>query len=232
MLKEIRNKLSKLANPEIAKSNARFFKEPVKFYGMKSADVGKVAREFFPAIDKMEKSDVFDLAEKLMQSDIQEEFGIATEFVYRVRKQFDRTDFKIFDKWVKNYINNWAKCDTFCNHSVADLVEKFPELIPDVKKWSSSKNRWVRRAAAVTFILPARHGKFIDDVFEIADAMITDSDDMVQKGYGWALKAASETNPKIVYDFVVARFAKMPRTAYRYAIEKLPADMRKKAMSL
>jgi 3-methyladenine DNA glycosylase AlkD len=60
--------------------------------------------------------------------------------------------------------------------------------------------------------------------------MLTDSDDMVQKGYGWMLKAASEKNQKPVFDFVVSNKKRMPRTALRYAIEKMPEELRKKAM--
>jgi len=232
MLKEIQTTLKKMGDPAVAAAEQKFFKGTLRAHGIKSAAVGKIAREYFPKIDAMEKSDVFDLCEKLMASGYMEEFGIASDFTYRIRKKFDRADFDLFEKWIAEYVDNWAKCDIFCNHTVADLVEKFPDLARRVAGWAKSKNRWVRRAAAVTFILPARHGKFIDTVFAVADELLTDTDDMVQKGYGWALKAASETQPQAVYDFVTARVKRMPRTAFRYAIEKLPADMRKKAMGL
>jgi len=230
MFKEIQNKLLKISNPQVAESGKRFFKEQIKIRGVKTPEVQKLAREYFSQIDIMEKSEVFNLCEDLMKTDYQEEFFIACEFSYRIRKKFEKSDFKIFEKWVSIYINNWAKCDTFCNHTMGTLIEKFPELISEIKKWTMSKNLWVRRASAVTFILSARHGKFIDDVFEIADSLLTDSEDMVQKGYGWALKAASEKYPKRVYDFAVKRVDKMPRTAFRYAIEKLPQEMRQLAM--
>ena len=54
---------------------------------------------------------------------------------------------------------------------------------------------------------------------------------MVQKGYGWMLKEASNHNQKGVFAFVMKHKAKMPRTALRYAIEKLPAILKKKAMA-
>jgi 3-methyladenine DNA glycosylase AlkD len=57
-----------------------------------------------------------------------------------------------------------------------------------------------------------------------------DRDDMVQKGYGWMLKEASKPYQKEVFDFVMRNKAVMPRTALRYAIEKMPADLRAKAM--
>ncbi len=231
MEKEIIEKLKAAGTPERIASAAKFFREPAEFWGLTSAEQQKIAKSYFKQIDAMDKRDVFELAESLYKYNRLESTSMASEFVYRKRADFTKSDFKIFQKWCEKYFTNWAMVDVFFNHSMADLIERFPDLVGELKKWTASKNRWVKRAAAVTFIIPARHGKFHDDVFEIADALLTDPDDMVQKGYGWALKAVGEFDPKRVFDFVTARVKQMPRTAYRYAIEKLPADMRKKAMA-
>jgi len=82
----------------------------------------------------------------------------------------------------------------------------------------------------VSLIIPARRGKFLEDVFDIADILLLDEDDLVQKGYGWMLKEASRLNQRQVFDYVVRQKAVMPRTALRYAIEKMPEDMRRSAM--
>jgi len=54
---------------------------------------------------------------------------------------------------------------------------------------------------------------------------------LVQKGYGWMLKEAANLFPQEVFQYVLKNKAKMPRTALRYAIEKMPAAWRKKALS-
>ena len=89
----------------------------------------------------------------------------------------------------------------------------------------------MKRAAAVSLIIPAKNGMFLKDVFEIADILLTDSDDLVQKGYGWMLKVASQPHQKEVFRYVMKNKAKMPRTALRYAIEKMPKILKKKAMA-
>ncbi len=106
----------------------------------------------------------------------------------------------------------------------------YPKYVDELKEWAKSPNRWVKRAAAVTLILPARKGQFLNDVFDIADILLPDPDDLVQKGYGWMLKAASEAYPKEVFEYVEAKKAVMPRTALRYAIEKMPLELRTQAM--
>jgi 3-methyladenine DNA glycosylase AlkD len=53
---------------------------------------------------------------------------------------------------------------------------------------------------------------------------------MVQKGYGWMLKEASKPHQKEVFDFVMMHKSVMPRTALRYAIEKMPPELKVRAM--
>lgn len=89
----------------------------------------------------------------------------------------------------------------------------------------------MRRAAAVSLIIPARKGLFLKDIFGLAEILLSDSEDMVQKGYGWMLKAASEAYEDNIFSFVMNHKAQMPRTALRYAIEKMPEDMKKQAMA-
>jgi 3-methyladenine DNA glycosylase AlkD len=48
--------------------------------------------------------------------------------------------------------------------------------------------------------------------------------------YGWMLKAASQAHQQDVFDFVVRNKAVMPRTALRYAIEKMPPELKSAAM--
>jgi 3-methyladenine DNA glycosylase AlkD len=208
----------------------RFFTEPVKCYGMKSAVVGKIAKEAFREVKGLHKGEVFGICEELLASGYMEEAGIAADWAYAMRKDFVPADLKVFDEWVNKYIDNWAKCDSLCNHAVGALVEKYPGCVGRLKVWAKSKNRWVRRAAAVSLIIPAKRGMFLPEVFEIADLLLMDGDDMVQKGYGWMLKEASRKHQKEVFDYVVARRDRMPRTALRYAIEKMTAEMRREAM--
>lgn len=106
----------------------------------------------------------------------------------------------------------------------------YPEYIAELKKWATSSNRWVKRASAVTLIIPARKGLFLNDIFEIANILLLDKDDLIQKGYGWMLKAASQAYQQDVFNYIVSKKSVMPRTALRYAIEKMPADLRAEAM--
>lgn len=246
IITDIRQALKESFDEKTKSSFGRFFKEEVKAYGVRTAEVAKIGKLGFQQIKHLPKQEIFDLCEELWKSGYSEEAFIACNWSEYLHKQYKPDDSKIFEHWVNEYVTNWATCDTLCNHTIGTFVMMYPEYIAELKKWATSDNRWVKRAAAVTLIIPARKGLFLNDILEIADTLLLDKDDMVQKGYGWMLKAASlsestatanrpdlETQKEhleAVFNFVMERKAVMPRTALRYAIEKMPLEMKAEAM--
>jgi 3-methyladenine DNA glycosylase AlkD len=230
VLEAVRQELLQSIDEKARESAQRFFKEEVKVHGVKSAQVKKIAAKYFREIRDRDKDEIFSLCENLQQAEYGEEAFIAFEWAYSMRRAYEPGDFQVFERWVDQYVDNWAKCDTLCNHTLGSFVEMYPEFIERLAAWARSENRWLRRASAVTLILPARKGLFLKEVFEISDILLMDEDDMVQKGYGWMLKEASKKHQPEVFDYVMSKKARMPRTALRYAIEKMPVDLKRRAM--
>lgn len=226
----IRNELKENADPEMKRSSQRFFREPITCYGMKTARVTAIAKKYWKEISGRDKNDVFSLCEELYRSGYLEESFIVSDWAYRLKDRYEREDLEVFRHWIDTYITNWASCDGFCNHTMGEFIEKFPETIEELRDWTRSGNRWMRRAAAVSLIIPAKHGRFLDESIGIARLMLTDDDDMVQKGYGWLLKEASRKHTDEIFSFVMANKREMPRTALRYAIELMPKELKAEAM--
>jgi 3-methyladenine DNA glycosylase AlkD len=242
ILTQVRQSLADGAN---AISRDRFFKEgeAAKVYGIQSKEVHKIAEAALRQIKDYPKKTIFALCEELWQSGYMEEIRIACVWTEALQKQYEPTDIFVFERWISDYVNNWADCDTLCNHTVGEFVMMYPEYVARLKEWAKSSNRWLRRAAAVSLIIPARKGMFLDEILEIADILLLDRDDLVQKGFGWMLKAASMSETFVkgnvktkkkhldaVFQFVVKNKSVMPRTALRYAIEKMPPELKAKAM--
>jgi len=230
IIDRLRNELRAVADERSIQALKNFFKEDVKFYGIKNPITEKIGKEIFKSMQHPSKAQVFELCEQLWQSGYMEESMIACHWSYAVHKQYEPEDFAVFERWISEYVTNWAACDTLCNHTVGDFVMMYPEYLSGLKKMTRSDNRWMRRASAVTLIIPARRGLFLPDIFEIADILLLDRDDLVQKGYGWMLKAASQAHEQEVFEYVIRNKAVMPRTALRYAIEKMPAELKAEAM--
>jgi 3-methyladenine DNA glycosylase AlkD len=226
----VRKELAHLVDEKTRDQYQRFFKEEVKFYGVKMRLAEKLAGIYFKEIQPLGKKEVFRLCEELFKSFYSEEGFIAAGWAYRFHDEYEPDDFFTFERWVKKYVSNWAACDSLCNHTIGAIVEQYPQLLANLKQWAKSENRWVKRAAAVTLIIPAKHGKFLKDIFEIADILLLDKDDMVQKGYGWMLKDASIKHQEEIFNYVMQNKKVMPRTALRYAIERMPPELKKRAM--
>jgi len=232
ILESIRQELNRIADPLIVEGSKRYFKEneTVRMYGIKTTQVVQLSKTTYKMISDKPKNVVFGLCEELWQSGMMEEGVIASNWAYYHRKFFEPGDIHLFERWVFSYLSNWALCDTLCNHAIGTFVEMYPEYLSTLKKWTQSDNRWARRAAAVSLIIPAKRGLFQDDIFEIATLLLHDNEDIVQKGYGWMLKAASHKHCEDVFNFVISNKSTMPRTSLRYAIEKLPEALKKEAM--
>jgi 3-methyladenine DNA glycosylase AlkD len=204
--------------------------EDVQYYGVKVPVVGKIAKKYWREIKFLEKKEIFSLCEELYKSNYCEEAFIVSTWAHLLSDRYEREDLPVFRHWIESYVTNWATCDSFCNHTMGSFIEKFPEYLEELKHWTQSNNRWLRRAAAVSLIIPAKQGKHLNTVLDIASLLLTDNDDMVQKGYGWLLKEASRKHQKEIFDYVLRNKTLMPRTALRYAIELMPKDLKAEAM--
>lgn len=232
IVKEVKESLVACIDAKNLALSARYHKkgEAPKVFGVKMGEVSKIGKHSFQQIKHLPKKEIFELCDELWKSGYLEESVVACIWAELLHKQYEPADFEIFGHWVNNYLTNWADCDMLCNHTIGNFIMLYPEYISELKKWATSSKRFVRRAAAVTLIIPARKGLFLNDIFEIADILLLDSDDLVQKGYGWMLKAASEAHQKEVFNYVISKKSVMPRTALRYAIEKMPVELRTEAM--
>lgn len=230
IINTIRAVLKESIDEKTRATSQNFFKEKIKYYGVKVPTVNRISKEHYKLIESKTKSEVFNLCESLWSSGYLEESFIACNWSYYIHDRYEPGDFQVFERWINKYVNNWASCDTLCNHTVGTFIEMYPEFLANLKELSKAENRWARRASAVTLIIPARKGKFLNDILEIADSLLMDKDDLVQKGYGWMLKAASEAHQQEIFAYVMTKKDVMPRTALRYAIEKMPADLKAAAM--
>lgn len=204
--------------------------ESMKGDRLRTPEVRRLSQSLFREVRGLAKSDILSLCEDLLETRDGDARTIAFDWAFRCRKALESEDLAVFERWLGAHVNGWGSCDDLCVHALGSLVHAFPETQEQLKIWTESGNRWFRRASAVALIYSVRrHAP--GSAFEIADRLLSDPDDLVQKGYGWLLKEVSRFHPEEVFEFVMDRRNGMPRTAFRYAIEKLSPDLRRVAMA-
>ena len=121
-------------------------------------------------------------------------------------------------------INNWDLVDLAAYHVVGRYLADKPRDI--LYKLARSANLWERRTAIVAtahFILKLKE---VDDTFAIAEILVSDPEDLVNKGTGWMLRSAGDVDRPRLLSFLDKHAAAMPRVLLRYAIEKLEKSQR------
>jgi 3-methyladenine DNA glycosylase AlkD len=233
LLSQIKKDLIAHRDLEYKKGSKSFFKEPIDPIGVRASDTRAIAAKYFCEVRDVSKKKLFGVCEQLLKTGYMECGTIAFSWLYKRKEEFKKDDFNTFECWLEKYVKNWAHCDDFCTHGFGALLFQFPDLLKKSKKWTKSRNRWMRRAVAVTLIYHAKQKekKFLKDMFWVADQLLLDEDDLVQKGYGWMLKEAANYWQKDIFEYVIKNKEYMPRTALRYAIEKMPKGLKKRAMA-
>jgi len=230
IIKHIRAELLQNIDPVYRQGAQNYFKEGIVLHGVRLPVVRTISGKYYQKVKGSGKSEIFALCDRLLSYGTSEERTIAFDWAWRRRWEFQPSDFHIFERWLKDHVNNWGGVDDLCGHTFGYFIEQFPEFLPDVFRWTRVKPWHFRRAAAVALIYPVRRGKYFGNVLQTADALMNDGHYLVQKGYGWLLKEACKKFPGEVFDYVMRNKDRMPRTALRYAIEKMPPAQRKKAM--
>jgi 3-methyladenine DNA glycosylase AlkD len=229
---KLEKEIARQNRPENLVNYQQFFKEPLaEPIGLRGSVLKQIANLVYKEINDAAADEILDLCDQLLATDMRYRMFIAFDWTVRQKQHFRPAEFKRFERWLKKYVDNWGACDSLCCGPIGLLLAQFPDMVTKTHPWRKAKNRWLRRASAVSLIVPVRQGTLLNEVFSTADTLLMDQDDMIQKGYGWMLKEATKRFPDEVFAYVMKHKARMPRTALRYAIEKMPEKRRKQAMA-
>lgn len=193
-------------------------------------DIDKIYKK---EIDKLDIDTIYKICESLLDSKNRGETITAYQIIFDNKKKYNIDTFSIFEKWLYEYIEDWWDCDDFMTHAFEYVLMKYPNNISKLYKWVKHEKFAVRRSAAVILIRPAQK-KLINEhvIFDICNLLLKDPHYLVQKGYGWLLKESCIKYHDEVIQYLEKNGLIMSRTAFRYALEKLPKEEKSRLMSL
>jgi 3-methyladenine DNA glycosylase AlkD len=228
MLKRIQARFQELRDAEFAAGQQRFFQHEVDTYGVRTTQLHAMEREVWRELKHWPAAPRDELVELLWRDRKIESGALACYLYRRLGKQCGRAEFQRFEMWLDKYVRNWAHCDGVSSWLLAACIRNEPDLRFQLTAWTSSGNRWKRRAAAVALLGAAHSGQHTDFILDIASRLLPDRDDMVEKGVGWLLKEAYPKKPRETVAFLVENGTQASRLTLRYAAEKMtPTDRRR-----
>ena len=197
-----------------------------EFIGVRMGQVFALAKDFI----EMAPSEI----EKLLESPIHEvRAGAVSIMDWQARKKKTPAARRkeLFDLYLRRHdrINNWDLVDRSAPYVVGGyLFDKSREIL---YKLARSKDIWERRTAIVSTYYFIREGD-VADTFKIAAILLEDDHDLIHKATGGWLREAGKKDPQKLLSFLNKHAASMPRTALRYAIERLDKKQREHYLSL
>ena len=131
----------------------------------------------------------------------------------------------LYDLYVRRHdlIDTWDLVDRTAPHVVGGYLVDKPR--DQLYVFAASEAPMERRTAIVATWFFIRLDD-LEDTFAIAEILAHDPDDLVQKAVGGWVREAGKRDEARLGAYLDAFAATMPRTALRYAVEKLPPDRR------
>jgi 3-methyladenine DNA glycosylase AlkD len=208
-----------------------FFKEKVKSRGWYTGELRKVAVRFRRTI--LAEQDIpylVEVANCLFRGDVLEEKIFAVVMLQGVVQDFGAREFKLFESWLDR-IGSWADHDGLVHYLIGPMVAADSKRLPRPLRWAKSKDRWHRRAAAVSLIHSTRQHKNFAHIQRVTERLLDSDDDMVQKGLGWLLREAAKYNREQTVEYLMTIRKRTPRLVLRTACETLPAQLKTRVLS-
>jgi 3-methyladenine DNA glycosylase AlkD len=228
---QIRRTLKDGGSSEHAKGVQWFFKEEVKSHGWYTADLRREARRFRQEIRKEFGLDfLVKIADQLFSGAALEEKVAAVFLLEKMDAEFGENEFQLFESWLDR-ISSWADHDGLVHDLIAPMVAAKPTRVKAVFRWAKSPDRWHRRAACVALIRGARKKMFFPEIVKLSDSLLTDKDDMVQKGLGWLLRETAKFDAKRTIPYLMKIRGRARRLVLRTACETLEASTRKRILA-
>jgi 3-methyladenine DNA glycosylase AlkD len=127
-------------------------------------------------------------------------------------------------------VNNWDLVDSSAEYLVGAHLAPPARTLLD--KLARSASLWERRIAMIATYAYIKRGDAVD-ALRLAEALLGDEHDLMHKAVGWMLREVGQRCDKtLLIGFLDDHAARMPRTALRYAIEKLPEAQRQRYLKL
>jgi 3-methyladenine DNA glycosylase AlkD len=217
------NDLEVLGSPEKAKHLQRFFKTGEGGYAQGDVFWGVTVPQVRTIACKYKHIDVNRLI-LLFEHSVHEVRLCALLIMIYQAKNFPDKMYGLYLKETK-FINNWDLVDLTAPAIVGDYL--YGKDCADLYKLAKSNNLWERRIAIVATYAFIKKGDY-KYTFELAQLLLDDTHDLIHKATGWMLREEGKhCSEEALKNFLKKHAHRMPRTALRYAIERMSDEDRK-----
>jgi 3-methyladenine DNA glycosylase AlkD len=229
--------LESISDAEKVRLSRRWDKgDDYETYGLSAADYTALYEAFNPRFKSLALEERFELADRWASTGNRTLIHLGIHLLRLSAREglLDPTHFDFLDTFTESF-QSWGNVDTFCAGVIQPLLEEYPEdVIALLRRWNASPSPMKRRTSVVTFTRKtAESGRYVDLTLELCGNLIWDTEDLVRKGVGWALKDTMRADrPRIVEYVKDLRRRGVSSTITLYAIRDLKGEERREVLEI
>jgi 3-methyladenine DNA glycosylase AlkD len=228
MIKQIEKEFEQYCSEKSARQNSRFFKTGKGEYSEGDLFIDITNPEVHKIANKYKKEISLEHTLHFLRHKIHEYRLFALDVLkYKYSKANGDEKKEIVDLYLNNrkFVNNWDLVDVSAPHILGDwLIEKDRKVLYKLVK---EENLWSNRIAILSTLAFIKENDF-EDTLKLSEALLNHEHDLIHKAVGWMLREIWKRDKKVTESFLIDHYENVPRTALRYAIEKMEETKRKK----
>ena len=227
----IERRLLAMRDPARATSLQRFFKTRPGEYGEGDRFIGLTLPQIrgqVKALRELPLTQVNTLLDSPWHEARTLAVALLAEQYARATPQAQRAIYELYLRRTDR-INNWDLVDISAPRVVGTHL--ITRSRAPLRRLARSQSLWERRIAMVSTYAFIRRGE-LDDALDIARRLLGDRHDLIHKAVGWMLREVGKKDERVLRKFLDQHAPDMPRTALRYAIERLSPALRAQYMAV
>lgn len=214
-----------MADEDKSRQLSKFFKIGKGEYGEGDRFLGLVNPQVRAVVKEAKRQVPLTEIEKLLYSEWHEVrlagFLLLVEEMKAAKKNAERREM-IAEFYLRHarQANNWDLVDLSCPKILGEWLVRSSADRSVLDRLVESDNLWEQRIGIVSTWRIIRENQF-EDTLRLAEKLLSHPHDLIHKATGWMLREVGKRDTDVLRDFLDTYVAEMPRTALRYAIEKL-----------
>ncbi|MBJ7603143.1 MAG: DNA alkylation repair protein [Candidatus Dormibacteraeota bacterium] len=228
----VRADIEALHNAETAAFSQRFFRteaggygEGDRFLGVRVPLIRRVVRKYYQGLSIRDIRTL--LSSQWHEVRLAGALAIAAQYS-KAGEGLQRALFELYVDQLGVGLNSWDIIDVTAPTVLGAYVARHDG---DRLEHLAAGGLWQKRAALVATLYFLRRGE-PGHTQRLAEAMVSEEDDLLQKAVGWVLREMGKVDARLLEHFLREHAPTMPRTMLRYAIERLPEDQRRQYLSV
>ena len=222
---EVRRRLRQAGRKDVAERICKEAGRDAPCYGVPSAEVYRIGLDLVRRLRSVGLPATIAIADNLFRTGNVEEGLVGAQIVGALARLITGDDFQRIEPW-GDTLTAPQTADALGANCLSPALAAKPSLVRTMREWARSPNPSKRRAAVSAFGPLVREGRFMTDALEVAEVVMEDDSEEVQRGVGTMLMEATRLRSDRVVEFLMEWREQSPRLILQTAAAKLQPAQR------